>query len=71
MSELGHGRIDLLKLDVQGAEYEILSSVIDRRLDVRIVCAELHSVTSIDAMVAFGKELVRAASTSFTRGIST
>jgi FkbM family methyltransferase len=60
MSELGHRRIDLLKLDVEGAEYEILSSVIDRRLDVRIVSAELHRVTSIDAMIAFVKELVRA-----------
>ncbi|MDR3414447.1 MAG: FkbM family methyltransferase [Formivibrio sp.] len=39
-----HGRshIDLLKLDVEGFEYEIIQSVLDDNLDIRQICLEIH-----------------------------
>jgi hypothetical protein len=41
MDELGIDRIDLLKLDVEGAEYDVLSRT--TRLDaVRAIAGELH-----------------------------
>src|SRR5579859_165328 len=40
MAELGHSRVDLLKLDIEGAEYKVLSSLIEDRADVRILCVE-------------------------------
>lgn len=40
MSENGHTRLDLLKLDVEGAEYKILDSVIENRLDISVICVE-------------------------------
>ena len=40
MRELGHERLDLLKLDVEGAEYEVLSTLIEDDVDVRILCVE-------------------------------
>jgi FkbM family methyltransferase len=41
MGELGVERIDLLKLDVEGAEYDALAGM--ERLDaVRAICGELH-----------------------------
>jgi FkbM family methyltransferase len=41
MDELGLDHIDLLKLDVEGAEYDVLSGT--ERLDsVRAICGELH-----------------------------
>lgn len=40
MAERGHQRIDLLKIDIEGAEYETLGSMLDHRLDVRVVAVE-------------------------------
>jgi FkbM family methyltransferase len=40
MEELGHQRIDLLKVSAEGSEYEILEHVADRQIDVRALCVE-------------------------------
>jgi hypothetical protein len=60
MTELGHHRIDLLKLDVEGAEYEILRSIVDNSIDVRIVCAEFHKVASVGTMISAVRDLAAA-----------
>jgi FkbM family methyltransferase len=52
MTELGHPRIDLLKLDVEGAEYEVLKPVFAGDLSCRVLCVDFHKVTSLDDMVA-------------------
>jgi FkbM family methyltransferase len=40
MNELGHERIDLLKLSVEGAEYEILTDMLAKRIPVEVLCVE-------------------------------
>lgn len=40
MEEFGHDRIDLLKLDVEGAEYEILKSLLQNDIVPRVLCVE-------------------------------
>jgi len=60
MAELGHTKIDLLKLDVEGAEYEILRSVVEHDIPVRVVCAEFHEVTSIADAITFARLFVEA-----------
>lgn len=40
MRENGHTRLDLLKLDIEGAEYKVLDSVLENRLDVSVICVE-------------------------------
>jgi len=42
MHNLGHRHIDVLKMDVEGAEYEVLEDVIESRLDVRQILVEFH-----------------------------
>jgi hypothetical protein len=42
MNMLGHERIDLLKMDVEGAEYQVISDLIDSRVDVRQIVVEFH-----------------------------
>jgi len=42
MSELGHGRIDLLKMDIEGAEYDVVENLVRERLDVRQLLVEFH-----------------------------
>jgi FkbM family methyltransferase len=40
MRELGHERVDLLKLSVEGSEYEILRDVLGRDVPVRVLLVE-------------------------------
>ena len=42
MRELGHPRIDLLKLDIEGAEYGVVAKLISQRLPVRQILVEFH-----------------------------
>lgn len=47
MRELGDERIDLLKLDVEGAEYEIMPTLDLRALGVRVFSTQLHHTGSV------------------------
>jgi FkbM family methyltransferase len=40
MGELGHDRVDLLKVSAEGSEYEILEHVRQSGVDVRVLCVE-------------------------------
>ena len=40
MGQLGHQKIDLLKLDIEGAEYKVLDSIIEDQIDIGILCVE-------------------------------
>lgn len=42
MRELGHERIDLLKMDIEGAEYEVIASLLASGLEVRQLLVEFH-----------------------------
>lgn len=40
MAELGHHKIDLLKLDIEGAEYQVIRSLLDEGLNIGALCIE-------------------------------
>jgi FkbM family methyltransferase len=40
MGELGNSRVDLLKLSVEGSEYEILGDTLAKRVPVGVLCVE-------------------------------
>lgn len=42
MKENGHSMLDILKLDIEGAEYEVIDSVLVDKLPVKILCVEFH-----------------------------
>jgi FkbM family methyltransferase len=42
MAENQHSRIDLLKLDIEGSEYEVIDSLLKDRIPVRQLCVEFH-----------------------------
>jgi len=42
MRELGHGAIDLLKMDIEGAEYEVVADLLECGVDVRQLLVEFH-----------------------------
>ena len=40
MRELGHDHLDLIKLSVEGSEYEIVGDVLAKQVRIRILCVE-------------------------------
>jgi FkbM family methyltransferase len=67
MGELGHDRIDLLKLDVEGAEYELLDLVASGELGVKVLCVELHPTRGIEPAVRAVRALTAAGFTLVDR----
>ncbi len=42
MTSLGHGRIDILKMDIEGAEYEVLVDILASKLEISQLLVEFH-----------------------------
>lgn len=50
--ELKHRRIDILKMDIEGAEYEVLPKIVESNVEIRQILIEFHHRS-----VSNGKEL--------------
>jgi FkbM family methyltransferase len=57
MDELGHDHVDFLKLDIEGAEYELLNALLDDGPRLQLLCVDVHKVESIAAMVGLVQRL--------------
>lgn len=42
MAKLGHTRVDLLKMDIEGAEYSVLADLLRENIEVRQIVVEFH-----------------------------
>jgi FkbM family methyltransferase len=42
MLELGHSRIDLLKMDIEGAEYEVIEDILKEKIHIQQLLIEFH-----------------------------
>lgn len=40
MREIGHQKIDLIKIDIEGAEYKVIDSIIEDSIKVKVICIE-------------------------------
>jgi FkbM family methyltransferase len=60
IEELALDRIDLLKLDVEGAEYELLPLVARGELGVSVLCVEMHPTRGLAAAVRAFRDLLAA-----------
>lgn len=65
MHGLGHAAIDLLKMDIEGAEHTVLEDMLEKRIDIRALCVEfdqpmpVHTTLSmIRRLTASGFDLV-------------
>lgn len=42
MNELGHNQIDVLKIDIEGAEYDVVQDMLENKYDIKQVLIEFH-----------------------------
>jgi FkbM family methyltransferase len=42
MSELGHDKVDILKMDIEGSEWSVIPDIIDRNLEIYQILVEFH-----------------------------
>lgn len=42
MKENGHSHIDLLKIDIEGSEYDVIDNILEEELDIDQICVEVH-----------------------------
>jgi FkbM family methyltransferase len=42
MKQFGHSRLDVLKIDIEGAEYEVLPSILDDEVEIDQILIEFH-----------------------------
>ncbi len=42
MHELGHSHIDILKMDIEGAEYEVIKNILDEKIPIQQLLVEFH-----------------------------
>lgn len=57
MRALGHTRLDLLKLDVEGAEHEALKPVLDEGVEVATICVEFDQPSRLSGVLATCRKL--------------
>lgn len=72
-NELGHTKIDVLKMDIEGSEYEVLESIISSPIEVRQILVEFHdrlfpeneemSKKAVQLMNKFGYKIFAASDT--------
>lgn len=42
MQQMGHNKIDVLKIDIEGAEYEVLRNILDENIEIGQLLVEYH-----------------------------
>lgn len=67
MAELGHDRIDLLKIDIEGAEHTVIAAMLDTGIRPKVLCTEIDQPVSftrywrtINRILASGYRLIAA-----------
>ena len=72
MAEHGHDHVDVLKLSVEGSEYELVDDLLAKRLPIRILCVEFAQpaplppiLERVDKLCAAGFELVNVSLSPF------
>jgi len=61
MSNLGHAKLDLLKMDIEGAEYEVLDDMTRSKVAPRILCVEFDQTTPVRRTLEMVRKLRKEA----------
>ncbi len=50
MKQFGHSRVDLVKMEIEGAEYAVIDTIIKDKLDVKVICVEFDEVFHVKSI---------------------
>ena len=64
MNELGHERIDLLKMDIEGAEYEVIDDILSSQIRIDQILVEFHHNRFQNIGVSDTKKAIRRLQTN-------
>jgi FkbM family methyltransferase len=59
MAELGHERLDLLKLDIEGAEYAVLDSLAEDGIEPKLLVIDVHPIPTLQHAISALRSLRR------------
>ncbi len=60
MAELGHRHIDLLKMDIEGAEHGVITTVLDQNIPVKWLCVEFDQPIPLATIRTLIKRMINA-----------
>ncbi|HEX2606578.1 MAG TPA: FkbM family methyltransferase [Flavisolibacter sp.] len=46
MKANGHKKLDLFKMDIEGAEYEVIDSILQDNIEIKVLCIEFHKTNN-------------------------
>jgi len=55
--ELGHDHVDLLKLDIEGAEHEVLKNLMEEDVAVKVLCVEFNQPAAFSMILKMVRTL--------------
>ncbi len=65
MDELGHNHLDLLKLDIEGAEHKVIKDIIENKISIAVICVEFDQpyskrgvMNTISYLIECGYQLI-------------
>jgi len=59
VNELGHNHIDILKMDIEGSEFEVIENILSSSIEINQILIELHERFFVDGKTRT-EELVRS-----------
>jgi hypothetical protein len=79
MERLGHKKLNLLKIDIEGTEYKVIDSIIQDKIDIGILCVEFDEFnnklddkylsrikSAINRLINFGYVVIKIERSNYT-----
>jgi FkbM family methyltransferase len=66
IKELGHNDIDLLKLDIEGAEYSVIENIMKSNIFPKILIAEFHDINYINIQKKIEEQIIYLANFNYS-----
>lgn len=63
MKELGHEKLHLLKMDIEGSEFKVIDNILEEKIEIDQICLEIH-----DRYFEDGKKRVRSLMRKIRKG---
>ena len=60
MNQFGHSHIDILKMDIEGSEYKVISNILSEKIPVRQILVEVHHSIYPEFSIEQSREMIES-----------